>query len=232
LRNIASVSQGLRQMTLSSGLYAAGSEGLALKRPLNAYLLFMQDNIEKVRRENPKLKLVSELMPIISKQWNALPETSKKPYIENYLSSVEEYRKQVDALPREKVEGLKMEKSEKLFEKKIRKVRLEMKTLMKDRPARPKPFSMFVQDTMNQLTGPQTEKMKAAGAAWKILPDTRKAVYTARFEGNMEVYKKQMLEWEEKFLKDGRKDKLDSLKAEYTKLKRRETELKFGGIII
>ena len=45
LRSISNISQGLRQLTLSSNLYAASDQAV-LKRPANAFFLYKQENME------------------------------------------------------------------------------------------------------------------------------------------------------------------------------------------
>jgi len=61
----------------------------APKRPLNAYLIFVNQERASVVADNPKWK-ITEVVKYLGAQWKTLPEADKKPY--NDLAAAEKDR--------------------------------------------------------------------------------------------------------------------------------------------
>ena len=71
--------------------------------------------------------------------------------------------------------------------------------------------------------------MKGCGVAWKNLSEVKKAEYKSKHEKSKEPYLKELNKWESAIDKDGRKQTLDDLKAEFSKVKKAETDYKING---
>lgn len=66
-----------------------------MKRPMNAYLLFIRDKRSTVMEEHPELKGKS-FVSFIAKMWNECAGTEKGKYQEEAERYKEEYRKHVE----------------------------------------------------------------------------------------------------------------------------------------
>jgi hypothetical protein len=64
----------------------------APKKALNSYMFFANDNREKVKAENPKLK-ATEVMSELGAQWKAMNETERAPYAKKAEDDKERYAK-------------------------------------------------------------------------------------------------------------------------------------------
>lgn len=65
---------------------------LGPKRPLSAYLLFMQNFRSQILKKQPELK-VSEVGKLAGQQWRKLSEAEKKPYMLQAAKALETYKK-------------------------------------------------------------------------------------------------------------------------------------------
>lgn len=83
------------------------------KRPLNPYLLFLQERIGRMKEEKPMVshrKMVKE----IGELWNSMGEEEKKGYVELYLPEKEKYHCEVMEL----MKNAKVKKEEEGVKKK------------------------------------------------------------------------------------------------------------------
>lgn len=80
------------------------------KKPLNGYFRYQEEQMEIVKKANPKASH-KELMSIIGQLYNKLSEDKKKPYTDRYEKERKEYQAQVEAY--EKKHG-KIQKKEKV----------------------------------------------------------------------------------------------------------------------
>lgn len=64
------------------------------KKPMTAYFLFLADNREQIKKENPDVK-VTEITKIASKQWKEADEETKTLYQKKAEKAKEEYERQM-----------------------------------------------------------------------------------------------------------------------------------------
>lgn len=72
------------------------------KRPLNPYLLFLQEQRAILQMQKPSLSH-KELIKEVGILWNNLPPTDKKKYIEQYIPEITKYHEEVKDL-KEKIQ--------------------------------------------------------------------------------------------------------------------------------
>mmetsp|Transcript_47287 Transcript_47287/g.69097 ORF Transcript_47287/g.69097 Transcript_47287/m.69097 type:complete len:237 (+) Transcript_47287:115-825(+) len=66
----------------------------APKRPLNAYSMFVMDNKEKIRRENPDLE-PKDLFKHMGVLWGNTPDSIKEEYKQKHNEQMEDYNKEM-----------------------------------------------------------------------------------------------------------------------------------------
>lgn len=150
------------------------------KAPLTAFLLFSQDQRDKLRKENPTWAL-SEVAKTLGKLWKDI----EKPEGERYAQLAEADKKRHE---REMKEYLA--KGGEVF--KARRGKKEKKEKHPVKRATPA-FMYFTQDfrsTHRDL--PMTEQAKQAGAAWKVMTPEAKAPYEAKAAKDKERYATEM----------------------------------------
>jgi hypothetical protein len=66
-------------------------------RPKSSYIIFMSENREKIVKGMPTGFKITEVMSEGGKQWKALPDAKKKPYVTKAAELKKEYEKQLAA---------------------------------------------------------------------------------------------------------------------------------------
>lgn len=102
------------------------------KRPLNPYLLFLQEQRAILQMQKPSLSH-KELIKEVGILWNNLPPTDKKKYIEQYIPEITKYHEEVKDL-KEKIQV----KDENLVKRK------------RGRPRKPDNLPAILQSVMNK----------------------------------------------------------------------------------
>eukprot|EP00887_Chlorella_sp_A99_P002324 scaffold10.g2324.t1 len=65
----------------------------APKRPQSAYFIFMNENREKIKKENPEATF-GQIGKIAGEQWKALSDKEKEPYTKKAEKDKERYEKE------------------------------------------------------------------------------------------------------------------------------------------
>lgn len=102
------------------------------KRPLNPYLLFLQEQRALLQLQKPSLSH-KEIIKEVGVLWNNLPPTEKKKYIEQYIPEITKYHEEVKDL-KEKIQV----KDENLVKRK------------RGRPRKPDNLPAILQSVMNK----------------------------------------------------------------------------------
>lgn len=75
------------------------------KRSPTAFFIYLNESREKIKKENPEMK-VTEISSLALKQWKELSEEDKKEYIEKADDAKNEYLKKLEEYTKEYVKKL------------------------------------------------------------------------------------------------------------------------------
>jgi len=180
------------------------------KRPLTPYFRFLGQVRDQVRKENPTIKH-TELIKLVAQRWQELDDPNKERYITAYKNELQTYGSIIAgynaSLTDEQRGSIQQLKEEKQVKKERREKRLRLKEL--GRPKRPpSAFLQFLQTNIPEgmSSNEYLERAKTLGAKWKTMSDTEKAVYSEKYQKDLEQYQKVLLKWEEKMIKMGNED--------------------------
>ncbi|XP_004530227.1 transcription factor A, mitochondrial isoform X2 [Ceratitis capitata] len=182
------------------------------KKPLTPYFRFMQDQRPKILAENPKYSTI-DIVRVISKRWSNADEALKKRLQEDYKRDQQKFvevRAKYEAkMTDEQRSELKQLKQDIQEAKDRRMMRKRIKEL--GRPKRP--ASAFLRFLIQERTNsPQTTKQtyrewhQKCTEKWARLTDKEKEVFLIESRKDMESYKKEIAEWEEKMVRLGNID--------------------------
>ena len=177
----------------------------APKRPLSAYMVFCNQNREKVKRENPKIE-VTEIMKKLGEGWKALSEKQRTPY--------------------KKEAALLKEKYEKEMESYVPPEGFPLKKVDKDKPKKPLTnYIFFCSEKRPEVVAKNpgmkaTEVLSRLGEMWKALPEKNRETYNKKaakakidYQKAVEAYNKKKGIKNEKPAKAAEKKKPKSKKA-------------------
>ncbi|XP_054726637.1 transcription factor A, mitochondrial isoform X1 [Anastrepha obliqua] len=182
------------------------------KKPLTPYFRFMQEQRPKIIAENPKISTV-DIVRMVSKRWNDADAALKKRLQDDYRRDQHQFveiRTKYEAkLTDEQRAELKQLKKDIQDAKDRRMIRKRIKEL--GRPKRPaSAFLRFL--TQERTNSPQTPKQtyrewhQWCTEKWSRLSDKEKEVFLAESRKDMELYKTEIAQWEEKMVRLGNID--------------------------
>ena len=206
------------------------------KKPMTSFFMFREENIEKIKRKNPKAS-VKELSVILGQQWKELDEGKKGIYQNRYASGMEDYKKQIEVIEADPVMNLKFaqlkeEKAQKSKEKQYNKAKMEKRALMKDL-GRPKktmssPYGVFYTEkfaSVHKKGDPVPNTTKHLSEVWKSLSDEKKEPYVAKYMKAKEVYDAELNAWKEKMAKNEETTKtIEQLNAKVNRKRKQKTK--------
>ncbi|KAI7796644.1 transcription factor A [Triplophysa rosa] len=195
------------------------------KRPLTAYMKYVQDMQPTFIIQNPGIKNV-DIVRKIAQQWRGLTPEQKQPFQEVSLAAREQYKLVLQEykaqLTPAQSAAIAEERKQKLAKRKAIRKKKELNTLGK--PKRPRSgFNIFMAEHFEEAGGATMQgKMKSLTDDWKRLNMTQKQIYTQLAEDDKVRYKNEMKSWEEHMTEIGREDLVRrkerrSLKATATK---------------
>ena len=218
--------------------FATQNELVMPKKPLTAFFLFRQDNVDTVKRQYPNKKM-TEQMSLISEMWRNLTEEQREVYKNKYNDAMEGYKQKIEKMENDPKLGpqlaqLREEKKVKMAERAYQKVKIErrnfLKELGKPKKSAVSAYSIFSQEvfkSIHQKGTPVTATTKIISEKWKNLTDAQKEPYAAKYEKAKEAHDAAMLAWKEK-LDDENADAIKGLNNKMTRkrqLKSRSTEV-------
>ncbi|KDP25323.1 hypothetical protein JCGZ_20479 [Jatropha curcas] len=192
------------------------------KHPVSAFFLFSSDRRAALLAEN---KNVREVAKIAGEEWKSMTEEQKRPYEEiakknkeKYMQEMEAYKQMKDEeamnLKKEEEELLKLQKQEalQLLKKKekteniIKKTKENRQKKKQQNPDPNKPkkpassFLLFSKEARKSLTherpGTNNSTLNAMiSVKWKELSEEDRQIWNAKAAEAMEVYKKEMEEY-------------------------------------
>lgn len=214
---------GMRTLALTSSsastkaAAAAAQPPAHLKRPAGAFLLFKEEKIKSL----PKMG-VTEASRQLGAQWSKLSDTEKQHYNEMYKSAMDRYKAAREKLPEETLQQEKLASAAKKGAKKLKELTKELKALTVDKPSKyGSSYLIFSAERLPNLkgTGTSMERMRKVASEWEALPADKKAQYENRHKLEMEKYTTGLKNWEQAILKDGRHEKIESVKEKIKALK-------------
>ncbi|KAL6888141.1 hypothetical protein ACP4OV_009167 [Aristida adscensionis] len=195
------------------------------KRPCTAYALWLKDQWNEMKKENPEADF-KEVSNALGAKWKALDAGAKRPYEEQYRQEKEAYL-QVVGQERREAEAMKLLEEEQmqrtakeLLEQYLRfrqeaaedgdAKKGKRKSGKKDKdPARPKqPMSAYFLYSQERRAALVAEKKnvpeigKITGEEWKNMTEAQKAPYEKVARKQKEEYQKQMEVYKQKKIEE------------------------------
>jgi len=219
-RSVTALSAGFRQLCVS-GIQLGGGSGVApVKRPGNAYMAYVQQNLQTVKQRNPHLKH-KEAIVVIGNKWNSLTDAQKEPFKKAFQTQLDAYKKEMSKLTDVQLDELDRERKEKRMLRKQKRLTRELKELMEDKPANPPmAINLYVAEAFQKINGTAKEKLVKASGTWKSLTEKERAVYEKKSQSLKDEYKKEMDVWTKKIKEDGRESEIGALKEKISALKK------------
>lgn len=190
------------------------------KRPLTAYMIFCKENRKEVRKENPDLSNPEQVRKLAEK-WSKLNEEAKKPFEimarERTLIYGEEHKKFYENLSEEQKIDLAKYKAEKKMSRQLSRLKKALKEAGLPKTPASSAYTCFIQSISKDNktnTNPQ-EFIKEAATQWKSLSEDKKKLYEAQVQEQKAHYLKEMEQFRNKLLREGKLDLLN----EYNELK-------------
>lgn len=201
------------------------SAGDPPKRPLTAYMKYVQNMQPTLISQNPGVKNV-DVVRKIAQQWRSLTLEQKQPFQEASLADREQYKLALQnykaQLTPAQSAAIAEERKQKIAKRKAIRKKKELNTLGK--PKRPRSaFNIFMAEHFEEARGATMQaKMKSLTDDWRRLNITQKQIYTQLAEDDKVRYKNEIKSWEEHMTEIGREDLVRrkerrSLKATATK---------------
>eukprot|EP01059_Diplonema_ambulator_P016670 TRINITY_DN2838_c0_g2_i1.p1 TRINITY_DN2838_c0_g2~~TRINITY_DN2838_c0_g2_i1.p1 ORF type:complete len:218 (+),score=129.05 TRINITY_DN2838_c0_g2_i1:62-655(+) len=181
----------------------------APKKPLSGYMLFCQDEREKVKKENSDLK-AKEILTELGKRWGELGDDEKEEYNEKSKEAKEQYKKDYAEYIANKDSD--EEESEEPKKGKKRKAATK-KEKDPNAPKKPlTPFFMYSQKMRPEIKEENPDMAakdvaKEIGARWKDLDDDEKKTYQDEYQEAMKAWKEEMADYQP--AKKAKKDESD-----------------------
>lgn len=183
--------------------------GAAPKRPLTAYMKYVQETQPTIVRQHPGVKNV-DIVRKIAQQWRALTPEQKQPFQDASLAARDQYKLDLEKykaqLSPAQSAAIAEERKQKLAKRKAIRKKKELNTLGK--PKRPRSaFNIFMAEHFEEARGANTQaKLKSLTDDWQRLSVTQKQIYTQLAEDDKVRYKNEIKSWEEHMMEIGRED--------------------------
>lgn len=174
------------------------------KRPVNAYLRFLQTVRPSLKAKNPDASpaAISKLAAV---QWQMLDSAAKAKHEDEFKREqavwLQKNAKYLSQLTDQQREDIRQARSEKSEEKAKREHRKKLKDL--GRPKRPlNGFLLYIADRKPKNLSKEENKqqLKLLAQKWAQLSDADKAPYNAQAAEALVKYREEVEKWEEKMI--------------------------------
>lgn len=172
------------------------------KRPPSAFLLFYQSKLPEIKASHQNApNKVTAWSKTAGSMWKDLAESDKERYKDISAAQKKEYFSQVSE---EEIAAKKAASLLKRAKKQKRKIKTEARDLNK--PKRPaSAHGLYIRE---KITGSSSNEQKSVfiqfSKDWKALSDAQRSKYVMEASKNKTTYNKQLIDWEDKMLADGR----------------------------
>ncbi|GLG94516.1 Mobility group protein 1A [Gryllus bimaculatus] len=178
------------------------------KRPLTPYMRFLAKVRPLIAQKHPEAK-VPEIAKLGGEHWAKAEPSLKQQLEEEYRKEFHVYRKQMgdyeNSLTEEQKEQITKAQDDAEEAKERRKLRRKMKDLGK--PKRPlTAYMIYLRDNSRKETESYRDFQVRVAKQWEQEDEKVKANYTNNFNKQMEVYRRELQEWEEKMIRLGNID--------------------------
>lgn len=174
------------------------------KRPINAYIRYVQSVRSTLHAQNPKAS-PTDISKLAAVQWQVLDPASKSKLEEEFKKEqavwLQQNAKYLSQLTDEQKNEIRQAREEKTEEKAKRDHRKKVKEL--GRPKRPlNGFFLFCADQKPKNLNKEENRsqLKLLGQKWSQLSETEKVPYTTRAAAALVKYREDMKTWEEKMI--------------------------------
>lgn len=186
------------------------------KRPVNAYIRYVQSVRSTLHAKNPKAS-PTDISKLAATQWHVLDAASKSKLEEEFKKEqavwLQQNAKYLSQLTDEQKDEIRQARADKTEEKAKREYRRKVKELGK--PKRPlNGFLLFCADTKPKNLNKEENKsqVKLMGQKWSQLSEAEKAPYQRRAAEALVKYREEMNQWEEKMIAQ---DHLDVIRRKH-----------------
>lgn len=180
------------------------------KRPINAYIRYVQSIRSSLHAKNPKAS-PTDISKLAAAQWQVLDAASKSKLEEEYKKEqavwLQKNAKYLSQLTDQQKEDIRQARVEKTEEKAKREYRKKVKEL--GRPKRPlNGFLLFCADKKPKNLSKEENKsqVKLMAQKWAQLSDAEKAPYNARAAEALVKYREDIKKWEDKMIAEDHLD--------------------------
>uniref|UniRef100_A0A182M5H9 HMG box domain-containing protein n=1 Tax=Anopheles culicifacies TaxID=139723 RepID=A0A182M5H9_9DIPT len=189
----------------TASLSVTSSTPVKPKRPMNAYIRYVQGIRSSLASSNPKAS-PTEISKLAAAKWQSLDQASKVKYEEEYKREqavwLQKNAKYLSQLTDAQKEEIKLERQQ----RNEGKIKREQKRLLKELGRPKRPMNGYLRFCLKNkpATGLSKEEnkmqMKNLGMQWRRLTDEEKEPYNKEAEADMKRYQEAMKQWEDKML--------------------------------
>lgn len=180
------------------------------KRPINAYLRYVQSIRANLHAQNPKASPV-EISKLAAAQWQVLDAASKSKLEDDYKKDqavwIQENAKYLSQLTDQQKDDIRQARVDKVEERVKREHKKKLKEL--GRPKRPmNGFLLFSADKKpkNLNRDQNREQIKQMAQEWAQMSEKEKAPYNNRAADALVKYREDVKKWEEKMIAQNHED--------------------------
>uniref|UniRef100_A0A8C6T8E7 Transcription factor A, mitochondrial n=1 Tax=Neogobius melanostomus TaxID=47308 RepID=A0A8C6T8E7_9GOBI len=172
------------------------------KRPLNAYMRYVQQHRPAIVRLHPEITIV-DVVKKIAQEWRTLSPEQKRPFEEASVKAREQFR--VD-LKRYMAQLTPVqEKQQALDKEQMLAKRKSIDSLGKPKRSRTS-FNIFMSERFEEAIGTTRQVTGVSVQDWRNLFSHQKQVYTQLAQDDKIRYENEIKSWEEHMIEIGRAD--------------------------
>ncbi|KAK6626538.1 hypothetical protein RUM44_009011 [Polyplax serrata] len=180
------------------------------KRPKTSFLLYK----EAIREDLKKTcKNEVEIVRVAAQNWKQLSQGEKEKYIEIYKRNVVQYKNDMqnfeDSLSSEQKNNIKEATADYKYSrsKRAKKQALNKRVVELKKPKRPlTSFFRFLQTVDKMKNESQVDFAERVAKMWHELPSAKKEEYIKKYHSEIELFNKELEQWEEHMIKIGNID--------------------------
>ena len=195
----------------------------------NPFLVYLNERYDVVKQLHPNMT-ITDIVTRLSDNWQCMTAEERKPFIEHFLVSQtgEHVPTRADYksfLTAEEVRAIREEElyRERVLINKIETLNRKLCELKEDQPVPPPAaFHIFSRAYIKGVKGSLDEKVQAAAVAWEEMAEGEKKGFQDEVYVMRNKYAKEMADWEETILEDGRMQEILALEEEINTLRELE----------
>ncbi|CAH1793412.1 unnamed protein product, partial [Owenia fusiformis] len=193
------------------------------KKPISGYLVFMQENLPKLRQD-PTLPDMKSVARKTGEMWSQLSPEKKLEYNARQRGKLEQWlidhRAYMDSLTDEQRENIENSKRTKRHRKKLCANRRKLvKMGMPKKPLNSFTY-FFKQSELERGDAPVRMFMKGAAEVWLRTPEEDKQKFYAMAAADKKRYVEEMEVWEARMIEEGHPEVVRGYRTQQSKKKR------------